>query len=132
VTRESLRTLFLDVPQLVLYGIRHVQRPMGSVGLLPGVMMVLAKSVRFFEEEHLGVIIPGHVLALQRGCSSYSIWYLGSPFLLRATLNRNFLFVGPLLMSYTLPGAVLRASNDEERMEKLSHLMHLNEQFNLV
>lgn len=48
---------------MVLHDISHAQKPMESVELLPGVMMVLAKSVRSFEEEHLGAIIPGHVLA---------------------------------------------------------------------
>jgi hypothetical protein len=52
------------VPPSALQDISHAQKPMGPVELL-GAMMVLAKSVRSFEEEHLGVILLGHVLALQ-------------------------------------------------------------------
>jgi hypothetical protein len=104
---------------------------MESVELLPGVMMVLAKSVRSFEEEHLGAIISGHVLVLLGNVVviPFGVW---DPILLCATLNRNFLFAGPLLMSYTLLGVVLKAFGDDERMEKSFHLMHPDEQFNLV
>lgn len=49
----------------MLQDISHAQKPVGPVELLAGAMMVLAKSVRSFEEEHLGVIILGHILALQ-------------------------------------------------------------------
>ena len=89
---------------------------MGSVELLPGLMMTVAKGVRSFEEEHLDIFILGYVPALQ-GDVVVILFGVWDPFLLRAASKGDFLFAGPLLTSYTWLGVALKAFGDEERME---------------